>query len=285
MSEINTLRSHLRIIHNIKDGPYLKLKCCINGNNCSAFFLSYSAFTKHMINCINKKIDNTERNSASACTEYQINDHTNFSHSQSAVSLTESKTEILKSVFSRQKISDINKIVPVSNNNHFNQNCVESNAQSLPNRSSNNNDSLLSDIVNLQLPETTTNKIFSIFTSFINSSADDLKNYVLSSELSNSSLCKPLIDKFNEMKNPFDNIKTTYLRNKKLQSVPGYVKAKRIVICNSFKPVLHETKLYIKKQKQVSFAYVPMLETLTLILRNEEVKTLLSIPHSHVINV
>lgn len=53
ISELNTLKSHIRIIHNIKDGPYLKLKCCNNRSRCDSTFLSYSAFSRHMLNCIN----------------------------------------------------------------------------------------------------------------------------------------------------------------------------------------------------------------------------------------
>lgn len=53
ISELSTLKSHIRIIHNIKDDPYLKLKCCNNLSRCDSTFLSYSAFSRHMLNCIN----------------------------------------------------------------------------------------------------------------------------------------------------------------------------------------------------------------------------------------
>lgn len=39
--------------------------------------------------------------------------------------------------------------------------------------------------------------------------------------------------------------------------------------------------MYVKKPKQICFAYVPILETLKLVLRNEEVQSYLSMPDSN----
>lgn len=137
-------------------------------------------------------------------------------------------------------------------------------------------DSLLSRIVKLKLPESVTNEIFSSFTSYINSSTDNLLNFILSKDFSNSEDYKLLFDKVKSQKNPFSNISTTYLRNKKFESGFGYVKPMRIVVSTELRPVLHFSKLYVKKPKQVSFAYTPILETLELLLRHKEVRSFLS---------
>lgn len=282
ISELNTLRSHIRVIHNIKDGPYLKLKCCNNQGNCEKAFLSYSAFTKHMIDCVNKPGSINDQNiepniDAINCTKFSNSNSTDFS----VVSNFDSP--ISKSVFSRS-INDSSNVSRHPNKIDDIKNANVSNAQISVNiiskdKSAKDKDALLSNIVNLKLPESTTNAIISSFTSYINSTSDTLKNFVLSNEFSNPPLCKALVDNINDLKNPFADIATTHLRNKKLESGPGFVKATRIVVNRQFKPTLHISRLYVKKPKQICFAYIPILQTLELVLRHEEVRIFLSKTH------
>lgn len=141
-------------------------------------------------------------------------------------------------------------------------------------------DVLLSNIVQLNLPESTPDKIFTHFTSFINSTADDLQNFVLSKDFKDPQEYKLLLDKVNDLKTPFSGKSTSYLRKKKFTTAPGFVNPKRIVVSKEFKPVLHMSRLYVKKPKQICFTYVPILETLKLVLRHEKVRSYLSKPAS-----
>lgn len=99
----------------------------------------------------------------------------------------------------------------------------------------------------MNLPESTTNSIFASYTSYINSTADDLRNFVLSKDFQGPQHHKLLLDKVNDLKTPFANISTSYLRKKKLTSAPGFVKPRPIVVSTEFKPVLHQIRLYVKR--------------------------------------
>lgn len=278
INELNNIKSHLRIIHNIKDGPNLKLKCCNNVFQCDREFLSYGTVTRHMLSCIKDTYSNSESNllktmndslSTLGPTNSVFTCNTNNSITHLSSILTESSSPSLINI-NKQSIH-VNTSAPNNNNSST---CLISTKKS-PITSQNqgiqlnlspakfNEDSLLSDIVQLKLPESVTNKIFSSFTSYINSTSDDLLKFVLTNDLSNPREYKSLVDKIKSQKNPFSKICTTYLRNKKLESGPGYVKPIRIVFSTEFKPLLHQnSKLYLKKPKQVSFSYTPILKTL-----------------------
>lgn len=303
ITEISTLKSHIRIIHNIKDGPYLKLKCCNNQNPCDLFFLSYSAFSRHMLNCINVSSKSTISNDS-----FNLNfDLAKLNSNYNVKNLNSSVTDCLNDGNKKKNIFDnhlknnkfnsnndsphlnVSNISIDKNSNNPNyasaENLITQNSINLtvqPKLENNHTESLLSNIVQLNLPESTTNNIFTHFTSYINSTADDLLSFVLSSkDLNDPQQYKSLVDKVNDLKTPFASISTSYLRKKKLTSAPGFVMPRRIVVSKELKPVLHFSRLYVKKPKQICFAYVPILKTLELVLRHEEVQSYLSMTDSN----
>ncbi len=390
INELNTIKSHLRIIHNIKDGPYLKLKCCNNIHPCDSQFFSYGSFSKHMLQCINNSFVSLSnrnesietishsKNNSNSTLDKKLTSAINFTNSATHASnivnsftqpiyvstecsnsslpnlnqqgisvnptLNNSKsvvcpipTKILKlsSICSENQVIhsnlestnqnvSVNPTLINSNSISISTECSNSswpnlNKQSIsvnptlnnsksvvspistktvnptpfcsnfenirPNSvpATNNEDLLLSNIVKLKLPDSVTNEIFSSFTSYINTKSDDLLQFVLANNFSNPQDYKSLVDKVKNQKNSFSKISTTYLRNKKLESGPNYVKPVRIVVNTELKPVLHyRSKLYYKKAKQVTFAYTPILKTLELLLRHDEVRSALATPETHI---
>lgn len=355
ISEINTLKSHIRIIHNIKDGPYLVLQCCNNQKICNSKFLSYSAFSRHMLDCINSSSKSSTSskniNNDFGLTKYDLNSgvSSNFDekiiknsvvHCRQNVEISTNANnqnknfnplskchntnvtifKILNSPDNSKNVNDLNTKIAkfphltptiiagnlnnpnqnvnnpepltAKNSSDTNQNVNNSSKSFVPNQipinpnsKNENTNTLLSNIVQLNLPETTTNKIFTNFTSYINSTSDDLLSFVLSNDFNDTQQYKSLIDKVNNLKSPFTSISTSYRRRKKLTSAPDFVSPQRIVVGTEYKPVLHISRLYVKKPKQICFSYVPILKTLELTLRNEEVKYHLRNPLSNEENV
>ncbi|KAJ6635037.1 hypothetical protein Bhyg_13619, partial [Pseudolycoriella hygida] len=170
-------------------------------------FLSYAAFSRHMLSCINNIQCTTELNELTNIFPNSTLDDNIFNISTSVQPTYNIPTES----------TNISSIIL----NHNRSNINDSNEQFVqPNLSLTKSieDSLLSNIVNLKLPESVTNVIFSRFTSYINSKSHELLKFVLTTNLSKPQEYKYLVDKIKNQKNPFSGVSTTYLRNRKLES-------------------------------------------------------------------
>jgi len=244
-NSVKSLISHYRVRHALYESSALCLKC--TNNKCPTICYSYSGFRRHLKRCFfisNRSIRNNS-------PEIEIEPFPNLITASCSVPLTDAEgvVELDKHTENVLKNEPIKNLAT----------------------------SYLLQLTGLGLPNSTIDKVLNSTTELVEHVSDNLETFIENHCPSLNPREKTLLlDQLNAYKTPFDGLHTAYRRKKVFGNDLFMVNPKSVTIdIRIDKKWNKDLGMYTEVPVNSTFMYVPILETLNVLLQNKSVQSVL----------